>query len=112
VSFQVILNILANAEDAIVARKIEQGKIDITLKSNKENIIIKIEDNAGGIEKSKIDKIFDIYFTTKNRKEGSGLGLYMSKLIIESKLGGEIKAKNKKVGAQFKIVLPFEKHKN
>jgi len=103
---QVILNILANAQDIFLARKIQTPTIDIQVTQKNNYICIKIEDNGKGIDKRNIDKIFDIYFTTKERKEGSGLGLYMSKLIIETKLGGEITANNSKKGAVFCISLP------
>jgi len=103
---QVILNILANAQDILIARKIKTPTIDINVRDENNFIYIQIEDNAKGIDEKNIDKIFDIYFTTKERKEGSGLGLYMSKLIIETKLGGEIKANNSKKGAVFSISIP------
>jgi len=103
---QVILNILANAQDIFLARKIQTPTIDIQVTQKNNYICIQIEDNGKGIDKRNIDKIFDIYFTTKERKEGSGLGLYMSKLIIETKLGGEITANNSKKGAVFCISLP------
>ncbi len=102
---QVILNIIANAEDAIVARKVLNGEITIKINETKEHVIVTIKDNAGGIKKELLSKIFDIYFTTKNRKEGSGLGLYMSKLIIETKLNGTILASNTVQGAKFTIKL-------
>ncbi|MEA2049231.1 MAG: CBS domain-containing protein [Campylobacterota bacterium] len=103
---QVILNILANSEDALVSRGVKEAKIDISISDDNQNILIKIKDNAGGIELKNINKIFDIYFTTKTRKEGSGLGLYMSKLIIETKLGGTISAENDNKGAVFTVKLP------
>lgn len=102
---QVILNIVANAEDVLVARNIENGIISIKLLQDDTKTIIRIQDNAGGIEKKNLSKIFDSYFTTKHRKEGSGLGLYMSKLIIETKLDGKIMAQNDKQGAVFSILL-------
>lgn len=102
---QVILNIIANAEDVIVAREVQNGEITINIQEMKHTILINIEDNGGGIQEDTLDKIFDIYFTTKNRKEGSGLGLYMSKLIIETKLNGTISASNTHQGAKFTITL-------
>ena len=103
---QVILNILANAQDILLSRKIQIPIINIDVTSENNYIYIRVEDNGKGIDEKNINKIFDIYFTTKERKEGSGLGLYMSKLIIETKLGGEITASNSKKGAVFIISLP------
>lgn len=102
---QAVLNIIANAEDALVAREIENGVIVISLEEDEEFNIIKIKDNAGGIDKENLPQIFNSHFTTKHRKEGSGLGLYMSKLIIETKLKGKINAQNDKDGAIFTISL-------
>jgi signal transduction histidine kinase/CBS domain-containing protein len=102
---QVILNIIANAEDAIVANKVLNGEITISIQETLKYVIITIKDNGGGISDNLLPKIFDIYFTTKNRKEGSGLGLYMSKLIIETKLNGTISVANIVHGAQFTIKL-------
>lgn len=103
---QVILNILVNAQDAIISRDIKKGKIDIEIYEDENNIKIDIKDNGGGIDTKDMNKIFDIYFTTKSKKEGSGLGLYMSKLIIETKLAGEIEVQNIENGALFTISLP------
>lgn len=102
---QVILNILANAQDVLVQEKIKDPFINISLRQSKEKVYIDIEDNGGGIDLSVIDKIFDIYFTTKSKKEGTGLGLYISKLIIETKLAGHISVSNSKQGAIFTIEL-------
>lgn len=102
---QVILNILANAQDVLVQEKIKKPYIKISLKKEKEKVFIVIEDNGGGINKELIDKVFDIYFTTKSKKEGTGLGLYISKLIIETKLLGKIDVRNCSKGAVFTIEL-------
>lgn len=102
---QVILNLLDNAKDVLLERKIKTPKIIIESKIEGNNILISIKDNAGGIDKEIIDKIFDIYFSTKIKKGGSGLGLYISKLIIERKGMGQIKVYNGKNGAVFSILL-------
>ena len=102
---QVILNIIKNAEDIIVERKISSGKIDIRAYPNNDICVIEIEDNAGGIKEDIIDKIFDPYFTTKNEKNGTGLGLYMSRQIIKDRIKGELLASNGKKGAIFRIEL-------
>ena len=96
---QVILNIIKNAEDILLERKIKEPKIIITTKDK----IIRIEDNAGGIPKDILDKIFDPYFSTKTKKDGTGLGLYMSKTIIEEHCGGRLTAHNSQNGAVFTI---------
>ena len=98
---QVILNIIKNAEDAILDKQVENGEIKII--TNKDTLIIK--DNAGGIPENIIEKIFDPYFSTKLKKDGTGLGLYMAKTIIEKHCEGQIKAYNKDGGALFEIVL-------
>ena len=97
---QVLLNIIKNASDVLQERNIKNPTIKIEVK----NKTIFIKDNAGGIKNDIIDKIFEPYFTTKNEKNGTGLGLYMSKTIIE-KLNGNIEVYNDENGAVFKIEL-------
>jgi len=102
---QVILNLLDNAKDVLIERKVNHPKIIIeTILFNNE-VRVNIMDNAGGIDGHIIDKIFDIYFSTKREKGGSGLGLYMSKLIIEQKGMGRLSVYNQKEGAVFSICL-------
>ncbi len=96
---QVILNIINNAKDAIEEQNITNGKIKIILENHK--IIIK--DNGGGIPKEIIERIFEPYFTTKEAGKGTGMGLYMSKMIIENKMNGTLKVVNDKNGANFII---------
>jgi PAS domain S-box-containing protein len=98
---QVILNIIKNAQDVLVDKEIQNPQIDIYA----DNTTIVIRDNAGGIPKEIIDKIFDPYFSTKTKKDGTGLGLYMSKIIIEEHCGGKISVYNGDNGAVFKIEL-------
>ncbi len=97
---QVILNILQNAKDALEEKNIKEPYINIELYQKDEKNYIKIRDNAGGIDKKIINKIFDAYITTKKNK-GTGIGLYMSKTIIEENFGGKLYAKNGKEGAVF-----------
>lgn len=78
-------------------------KIKIYIKEEKHNTLY-IEDNAGGVDKNILDKIFDPYFTTKCNY-GTGIGLYMTKLIIEEKMNGEIKVENSIKGAIFSITV-------
>ncbi|MDD3442778.1 MAG: ATP-binding protein [Sulfurimonas denitrificans] len=100
---QVILNMINNAMMAIVSRSVQNGKIGILIKRVKENFQIEIVDNGGGISKEDMPKIFNPYFTTKDK--GSGIGLYMSKVIIESHMNGLLRVKNTKDGAKFTIML-------
>ena len=96
---QVILNIMNNAKDALISNNIKNAKIDITLKEKS----IEIQDNGGGIPKDTINRVFEPYFTTKDQGKGTGIGLYMSKMIIEDNIGGTIKVQNSDNGAKFTI---------
>jgi len=100
---QVILSILQNARDAFVAKPHDDMKIDILVSSRDDKSIVKIRDNAGGIPKDIIKDIFNLYMSTKT--DGSGLGLHISKSIIESHLKGEISVANIDDGAEFCIVV-------
>lgn len=106
---QVILNLLANSLDAFMLNKISNPQITIKSFSNTQQIQIIVEDNAGGIDSHILDTLFDIYVSSKKDKDGTGLGLYMSKLIIEEKFLGTISAKNSANGAIFTITLPILK---
>ena len=101
---QVFLNVIKNGLDSIKEREVQNPYIKIDVFKENDNAIIEIKDNAKGIDKEIIDKIFDPYFTTKDEKNGTGIGLYMSKMIIE-KLNGRIIAYNDEVGAVFRIEL-------
>ncbi|MBF0487694.1 MAG: PAS domain S-box protein [Nitrospirae bacterium] len=107
---QVILNIMNNAKDAITSKRESgdaiQGRIDINIINNVERnkIIISIKDNGGGIPEHIINNIFDPYYTTKGEK-GTGIGLYMSKTIIETNMGGSLEVSNVDGGAEFVIEL-------
>jgi len=103
---QVILNIVNNAKDALLLKdKNFKKQIWIDVEKKKENIIITIEDNAGGIPNEIIDQIFNPYFSTKTDLNGTGLGLYIAKVIIEKHMGGSLSFNNTSKGAQFIIVL-------
>jgi signal transduction histidine kinase len=99
---QVVLNLLKNSENALIDRKIHVPKIEINIDKNSFVIV----DNAGGISEDIIQKIFDPYFSTKSNKEGTGLGLYMSKIIVEEHCHGKLEVSNSSKGAKFTIELP------
>ena len=102
---QVLINILNNARDVLIQRKIQNPKIKITISENKNDIITKIEDNAGGIKITPIEKVFDPFFTYE-KINGSGIGLFMSRLIIENNMNGKLEVKNNKDGAIFTVIIP------
>jgi len=102
---QVLLNLITNAKNILISKKVLHPKIDISLMSDETYTYLSISDNAGGIEANPIDKIFQPYFTTREDSGGTGIGLYMSKLIIEKSMGGILMAKNCKNGAKFTIRL-------
>ncbi len=105
---QVILNLIKNAEDALTERHTPDPKIEIRTYKEGRNVVLEVRDNAGGVPEKIIDKIFDPYFSTKLEKNGTGLGLYMSKTIIEEHCGGSLTVENGDEGAIFKIVLEGE----
>jgi C4-dicarboxylate-specific signal transduction histidine kinase len=87
-------------------RKEKDTKLILLLiKEDEQYIIFEIHDNAGGIENSILDEIFDPYFSTKQELNGTGLGLYINKIIIEKYLEGEISVKNNQEGASFNIKI-------
>ncbi len=102
---QVIMNLIANASDALMESRTEHPLISIKIKTTQNIIIIDVSDNAGGIEEQNVHKIFDPYFTTKNSTEGLGIGLYMSKMIIEKNMQGKLYVNNHEEGATFTIEL-------
>ncbi|OGT96868.1 MAG: hypothetical protein A2X80_10735 [Geobacteraceae bacterium GWB2_52_12] len=102
---QVILNILANARDAFRDRKIPAPCLTVKIFNEGPVTVIAICDNAGGIPEEIIDKIFEPYFTTKGPDKGTGIGLFMSKTIIEKNMGGRLSVSNTGEGAEFRIEL-------
>ena len=102
---QVVLNLIKNAEDVLIEKNIENPQIKIKTYAKNDKCYLIVEDNAGGIPKNIIDKIFDPYFSTKKAKDGTGLGLYMSKTIVQEHCQGLLNVENTKFGAVFKIEL-------
>jgi two-component system C4-dicarboxylate transport sensor histidine kinase DctB len=102
---QVVLNILKNSEDNFLEKNIKSPKIKIEIFDENDYNIIAISDNGGGIKDTIIDKIFDPYFSTKDEKNGTGLGLYMSKIIVEEHNHGKFEVKNIENGVCFYIKL-------
>jgi signal transduction histidine kinase len=103
---QVILNLLKNAEDALCEKETKDPQIWIRTYEKNNFICLEIKDNAGGIEKSIFDTIFQPYVSTKLEKDGAGIGLWMSKTIVEERCFGKLSAKNDELGAIFTISLP------
>ncbi|MBF0567872.1 MAG: response regulator [Nitrospirae bacterium] len=101
---QVVLNLISNSKDAILSRKDKgtENKIDITV-SKDDRITITIRDTGGGIPEGIIGRIFDPYFTTKPPDKGTGIGLYMSRTIIETNMGWQLSVSNVEGGAEFRI---------
>ena len=112
---QVFMNIFNNSKDALEKVHDQPRCIFVDITKKEKDVIIVICDNAGGIDESIIDKIFEPYFTTKHKSQGTGIGLYMVKEIVEKHLHGTISAENKELkyedksytGACFRIVLPI-----
>lgn len=102
---QVILNIITNVKDSVMERNTRNAKICITINSIDNRSIVVIKDNAGGIDEKNLDFIFDPYFSTKKSSKGTGIGLYISKLIIEKNMNGELSVNNDKNGAVFTIAI-------
>ncbi len=100
---QVLLNILANARDVFRARVTEKPRLILRAFAEDNTTVVTITDNAGGIPETIKDKIFDFYFTTNESNGGTGIGLYMSKNIIEKNMGGTLSVVNTDSGAQFRI---------
>ena len=112
---QVLLNIINNSKDAYKNQKDIKKVIEIETKEELLNSSITIKDFAGGIDEGILDKIFEPYFTTKHQSQGTGIGLYMSKQIIEDRLNGSINVENiyedNKKGVMFKILIPINENK-
>jgi PAS domain S-box-containing protein len=100
---QSILNILNNAKDALTERKVSNPRVCIAVSRESDKTVVTIADNAGGVPEEILPRIFEPYFTTKAPQKGTGLGLYMTKNIIETKMGGRLSVRNTGEGAEFRI---------
>jgi len=102
---QVVLNILNNAIDAHNELKTKNARIEMDVNIEDDHLIVDISDNAGGIDKKNLSKLFEPYFSTKG-KNGTGLGLYMSQMIVQKQFGGELSVKTSTDGSTFTINIP------
>ncbi|MGJ0455535.1 transporter substrate-binding domain-containing protein [Aliarcobacter cryaerophilus] len=113
--FQVILNLFSNSIDVLSSSQIENKIIYIKIYQDENNLCIEFLDNGGGIKDEFINRVFEPYFTTKHKSQGTGVGLYMSLQIVTKHLNGEISVKNdtfihnniKYFGAKFTILIPI-----
>jgi len=106
---QVLIILVSNALDALDSRAVAEKKIRLTLEHREDNLYIAIEDNAGGIEPSVMQRLFEPYVTTKQSSGGTGLGLYIAKLIIEDIMHGHIDVSRGAEGACFEIEMKRER---
>ncbi|QKF82000.1 PAS domain-containing sensor histidine kinase [Halarcobacter ebronensis] len=104
---QVMINLIQNSSEAFKSKKIEEKTINIKSYIDLNSITLVYKDNAGGVDDKTLDRIFEPYFTTKYQSNGTGLGLFMSRMIIEKSLDGLIKAKNCDDGLEFTIQIPL-----
>jgi len=106
---QVLINLINNSKDALIERKIVDKKIIIRAENRDETLFIRVEDNAGGISEEIIDRIFEPYYTTKEEGKGTGIGLYMSKMIVEENMHGLMRVENTDQGAAFSMIFKSDK---
>ena len=103
---QILIILLNNAKDALIDRNTFNAKIEVETVHKDDENIIKISDNAGGITKSVMRKIFEPYYTTKHKSVGTGIGLYMARKIIQERHNGSLYVENIDRGTAFSINLP------
>ncbi|MEN6585061.1 MAG: DUF3365 domain-containing protein [Sulfuricella sp.] len=102
---QALLNVITNAKEAIQQRGIGDGRIRLSLRAEEGRALVTVNDNGGGIPRDILAKVFDPYFTTK--ETGSGIGLYMTKTIIERNMGGQVLAHNTEDGVEVTVSVPL-----
>ena len=103
---QIIIVLLNNSKDALLDRNVFKAKIQVEILYENSEFIIKISDNAGGITKSVMQKIFEPYYTTKHKSQGTGIGLFMARKIIQEQYLGSLTVRNVENGTEFSITLP------
>ncbi len=104
---QVLINIIANAKDVLIARDIQNALIDVKVYQKENYCITEIIDNGGGIQVEPMEKVFDPFFT-QGKKDGTGIGLFMAKILIEDHMNGRLNVSNTADGAKFVIEVPIE----
>ena len=109
---QVIINLIKNSSDAFIQNGILIREINIVAKEEDGYVLIEVQDNAGGIKQKSVYKVFEPYFTTKHSSQGTGLGLFMSKMICEKGMHGSLDVKSKKNITAFSIRIPIEQTLN
>lgn len=102
---QVLLNILSNAREALKEKGVKNPRVSLRATVENGRAIVTATDNAGGIPDANLDRVFELYFTTRESIGGTGIGLYMSKNIIEKNMGGKLGVRNIENGAEFRIEL-------
>jgi len=102
---QVVVSLLSNAKDLLKDRRVSGAFIEIKILDKEDSVLLEIRDNAGGIKEENIHKVFEPYFTTKHKSMGTGLGLYISKMIIENSMSGKLSVCNVNSGAKFSIEM-------
>jgi len=105
---QIIINLIQNSKDAFINNQIEQREIKIVSKIENNNVIIQFFDNARGIKNENSERVFEPYFTTKHTSSGTGLGLFMSKMICEQAFDGSIEFQNNHFGVTFTLTFPYK----
>jgi two-component system, NtrC family, C4-dicarboxylate transport sensor histidine kinase DctB len=103
---QVLLNIINNAKDILIEKNIKNPLIQISAYEEETYVVVYIEDNGGGVLVEPKGKIFEPYFTTKEDSNGTGIGLYMSKIIVDKNMKGKLRVRNTQNGAKFAIFIP------
>jgi len=106
---QVLVNLLQNAKEALFSSNTQEKSISVYISKGTSEIAISVQDNGNGIPEENLERIFDPYFSTKHASQGTGLGLFMSRMIIQQSFRGSITATNTDAGAQFDIILPYNK---